>query len=354
MNKFEITSNLPAMNRRGQERPPHLMPTFFKRPDIVEDPLYVITTVFNAERFRVRWKHFQDWKLMVQRAGAVPVVVEVAFGNRAFVVTDPNNPFDIQLRSPHQIWLKENALNIGFSRLPLDWKYAGYLDADVSFARPDWASEIIQQLQHFKVVQPFSQSIDLTPKFEIMHIFNSYMWCYENGELDKPTVRDCYQYGGDDGKKPDKPIWPHPGYGMFFRREAFNDLGGLVDWCVLGGADLWMCYMLTGRFRKYPDSLGESGKKWLKIWAERAEKSIKRNVGHVDGLLLHYFHGAKKKRKYKDRGAILVQGKFNPEKHLYRDYQGLWQLSDEAVSIRDGIRQYFRERDEDNTSLDEE
>jgi len=352
MSKYDITSNLPAMQKRGQNRPPHLMPTFFKRPDIVEQPLYVVTTIFNAERYRVRWKHYQDFALMVERAGAILYTVEVAFGNREFVVTDPTNPHHIQLRSPHQIWLKENALNLGFARLPLDWEYAGYLDADVAFARPDWASEIIQQLQHFKVVQPFSQSIDLTPKFEIMNIFQSYMWCYKNGELDKPNVKDCYQYDGD--QKPNvHPIWPHPGYGMFFRREAFNAIGGLIDWCVLGGADLWMCYLLSGRERKYPDSLGEHGKRWLRVWGDRADRAIKRNVGHIDGLLLHYFHGAKKKRKYKDRGAILVAGKFDPEKHLFKDSQGLWQLSDEAISIRDGIREYFRERDEDNTTIDE-
>lgn len=346
-----IVPNLPNLETLGRGLSPHLMPTLFKRPDIIKDPLYVVTTVFNAERFRVRWKLYQDWELMVRRAGAIPVTVEVAFGDRAFVVTQPDDPFDVQLRSPHQIWLKENALNIGFSRLPQDWKYAGYLDADVLFARPDWANEIIHQLQHFRVVQPFSQSIDLTPKYEIMRIFRSYMWCFVQELLDNPSTVENY-YGDIDGHG--GKIFPHPGYGMFFRRDAFNALGGLIDWCVLGGADLWMCYLLAGRMRKFPDSLGDSGKRWLKIWGDRAIKHINHNIGFVDGLLIHYFHGAKKKRRYKDRGAILVEGKFDPEIHLYKDYQGLWQLSEEAASIRDGARQYFRERDEDNTSIDEE
>lgn len=63
---------------------------------------------------------------------------------------------NLQLRTSHEIWLKENSLNLGFARLPPDWKYAAWIDADVTFARPDWACETVHQLQHNPVVQMWS------------------------------------------------------------------------------------------------------------------------------------------------------------------------------------------------------
>lgn len=54
-------------------------------------------------------------------------------------------------------------------------------------------------------------------------------------------------------------------------------------------------------------------------------------------------------RAYKDRGQVLVQAGFDPEKDLKRDWQGVWQLTDRAHRLRDGLRRYFQERNEDAT-----
>jgi hypothetical protein len=45
-------------------------------------------------------------------------VVELAFGNRPFEVTDPDNPRHVQVRSGHELWHKENLVNLGVARLP--------------------------------------------------------------------------------------------------------------------------------------------------------------------------------------------------------------------------------------------
>src|SRR5678809_704271 len=105
-------------------------PTYFSRPDTLEDPLYVITTIFNAPRFRVRWKLYQDFKYWVEQSPAAKLyTVEVAFGDRAFV-TEPG-PTTLQLRTTDELWLKERSLNLLAQRLPPDWKYVAWMDADV-------------------------------------------------------------------------------------------------------------------------------------------------------------------------------------------------------------------------------
>ena len=43
----------------------------FSRPDQIKEPLYVITSVFNAVRYRTRWKLYQDFVRMVEASGAI-------------------------------------------------------------------------------------------------------------------------------------------------------------------------------------------------------------------------------------------------------------------------------------------
>ncbi len=89
----------------------------------------------------------------------------------------------------------------------------------------------------------------------------------------------------------------------------------------------------------------------LLTWQDRATREIDGNIGYVDGLLLHYWHGKKKDRQYSDRWKILVEDKFDPDLDLKRDAQGLWQLTDRNPKLRDDLRCYFRSRNEDSIDL---
>jgi len=86
-------------------------------------------------------------------------------------------------------------------------------------------------------------------------------------------------------------------------------------------------------------------------WQDRANRFVKGNIGYVDGLLNHHWHGRKVDRYYSDRWRILVDNKYNPETDLKRDAQGLYVLMDRSQGLRDGIRTYFRSRNEDSIDL---
>jgi len=322
---------------------PHNARTFFQRQDQVADPLYVCTAIFNPIRFRSRWKLFQDFEARVAQAGAILYTIEAAFGNRAFAVTDPNNPRHIRVRCPSEIWLKENLLNVAIGRLPEPAKYIAWIDADVSFVRDDWANECIHQLQHYEFVQMWSEAIDMSPGHEILQRFKSFAWCHMNGVKSDPE--DRYYYG------PGKMGWWHPGFAWAARRTALDAVGGLVDWAILGSGDHLMARALVGRLIKQQEGIGPSGRRWLAEWKKRAYEKLHNNVGCMEGTLIHYWHGKKVNRGYATRWKILRECGFDEEKDIRRDAQGIWRLRENNIKLRDAIRAYFRQRNEDGIDV---
>jgi hypothetical protein len=305
----------------------------------VDAPLYVVSSIINPSRFRSRYALYRDFEKYITDTGAVLYTVEAAYGDRDFAITEAANPRHIRLRTNHEVWHKENLINIGVSRLPDDWKYVAWIDADVQFARPDIVAETIHQLQHFSVVQMFAHATDLGPRHQPLRSFQGFVaqWMRQNSEV--PA-----QYS----------VW-HPGYAWACRRDAWDHLGGLIDFAIVGSADR---YMACGLIGKIAQSLSSEFVRdcpvyteWCLEWQNRAEIYIKRNIGFVDGLLLHYFHGTKKNRGYFNRSAILWKNRFDPAKDIKRDWQGVWQLTDRKIELRDQLRAYFRSRDEDSTEV---
>lgn len=291
---------------------------------------------------------------MVLDAGAHLVTIEATFGARQDSIVEKvhENHTVIHIRTSQEIWIKENLINVAISRLPSTWKYVSWVDADISFARPDWVGETLQELQHFKVVQMFSESYDLNYRWECFEKHKGFMWCYKQDEENPHSPHIKKPKEDYVATSPGKFSYWHPGFCWAIRREAFEDLGGLIDWSILGGGDTFMAYALIGTIgeRWMPRSLGPSGVKLLERWQERAERYIRRNVGYVKGAIFHHWHGSRKQRGYNDRGTILTKAKFDPERDLYRDSQLVYQINPENIILRDGAQAYFRIRNEDATT----
>lgn len=324
-------------------------PISFRRPDPVNEPLYVITPFYNSVRYRSRWKLYGPFEKYVLDSGAHLVTIECSFGERAETIfpTHPNHTV-VRVRTSHEIWLKENLINVAVSRLPPSWKYVAWVDADIIFARPDFVGETIQQLQHYKVVQMWSQYQDVTSEFELIGTMRSFMDCYlygGTGAVGKPTA-GSYGYGRKRVGYPGAP-----GLAWAMRRDAWDELGGLIDCSILGACDWYMAHALVGKLelvlsKKYNKRYREI----LFEWQNRAEKHIQRNVGVIKGLALHYWHGPKVDRKYGSREQILITNNYNPEVDLKRDWQGVYQLGNRSIELRDQIKMYFRQRNEDQLS----
>lgn len=315
-----------------------------------DSPLYVVTVVTNYARFRSRVALYKAFEKHVEDSGAILYTVEIAFGERPFCVTQPSNPRHIQFRTIDEVWHKENALNLAISRLPQDWRYVAWIDADVVFARPDWVDETVHQLQHYQVIQMFSHAQDLSHEYHPLTSFTGFMYSYVNSLLTGEDLQRAIRksgYSGGYGPGKTGTFW-HPGYAWAATREAINMMGGLLDFAVLGSADHHMATALIGRpLLSVHEGMHPNYKMLVEQWAEGAAL-LKKDVGYMDGLLLHNWHGKKKDRRYVDRWKILVDNQFDPIADLRKDSQCVWQLTDRNIRLRDQVRAYFRQRNEDS------
>ena len=297
------------------------------------DQLWVVTAIFNPWRYKSRIDLYRKFEKYVADAGANLVTVELAFGERPFEVTEAGDPLDIQLRTHTELWHKEKMLNLGIQSLPPDWKYVAWIDADVIFARPDWAKETVHLLQHYPVIQMFSQAIDATYKFELLKTHTGIIYAWQEGLMDFKNNR--YDHF-------------HPGFAWAARRDALDNLGQLFDTAILGSADRHMALSFIECVeRSYPKGISKGYYEQLQLWQERSKKYIKRNVGYMPGMLVHAFHGSKVNRAYNSRWRILVDYKYDPEFDLKLDTQGLYQFTDRCPDLHYAIRKYFSARDED-------
>lgn len=342
----------------------------FARPDIIKDKLHVVTCVFNSQRYRRRWDLYVKFAKHIKDLGGELTTVEASFGERADVIVDENLPeqahqFNIygdelkhrvvHVRTSSELWIKENLLNIGISHLPKDWKYVAWIDADVHFVRPDIIGETIHKLQHYDFVQMFSEAQDLGPNYEPFLRHRSFMYSYKHNDP-KQTFATSLYYGEKLAQGQEKTISWHPGFAWAARRSAINAVGGLIDFAPLGAADNHMAKGLIGdASQSVHPNCNIAYIRMILEWERKALEHIRKNVGYVDGLLLHYFHGPKSARKYWSRWQILVESQFDPLLDLKKSWEGVYVLedrkTDHSIRLRDGIREYLQSRDEDSTYL---
>lgn len=329
--------------------------TLFQRPDRITNPLYIITVVYNAPRWRNRWKLYQDFAKRCEEAGAILYTAEVALGDREFTVTSKDNPRHLQLRTRSEIWFKENALNLIASRLPSDWQSVAWIDADITFSRDDWADECVHRLQHWPIIQMFSEAADLSDEYDVIARYQGMGYCFNKGipwEPSKASLVNTY-YGQTVAQSPTDTspfnYLHHPGLAWACTRECWDTLGGLFDYAIIGESDYLMGRAILGHdLMQVRKNYSPGYKRHIKTWADRA-LLLNKNMGWMNGLILHHWHGAKINRKYYDRTLLLSDTQYDPDVDLKTDWQGLWQLTPRSYKLRDGIRNYGFLRNEDAT-----
>lgn len=303
---------------------------------------HVITMISNPARFSRRYELYHKFAKHMEESGVNLWTVEVQLGDRPFAVTKPDNPKHIQLRHWDEIWLKENALNVGISRLPQDWETMAWLDADVSFIRKDWVEETLHQLQVYQIVQMFETAIDLGPSGQTISVHRSLVSQYLNHGAMHPKTA----YQG----------W-HSGFCWAARREAIDAVGGLLDCAILGSGDRSMALAFVGQAQlSFHQDTDSSYQDYVMSYQRKCDKALRRDVGIVSGTIIHSWHGKKVDRRYADRWQILVKNKFNPFEDVKYNSYGILQFHDDGserfLRLRDEIRAYFRCRHEDSIDLE--
>ena len=330
------------------------------RPWSEAQTLHVAAAYINPVRWASRRELMNDFREHMSASANVTLHAgELAYGDRPFEVTG-DDPNDVQLRTSHELWHKENVLNLVVQRFPSDWRYGAVIDADFHMTRQDWALEAIHQLQHYDFVQLFSSYSDLSAEHRPFRIMASFAYNYARGAANssyraalRAAAASPYgYYGGRPGAA--NAAWPvgATGGAWAFRRSAFDAVGGLLDTCILGSADWHMAFGLA----QAVDAAAElkwCSKAYLESvlrWQARAAV-IKQNIGYVENHAIHYFHGSKTSRAYGSRWRVLRDNDYDPRTDISRDWQGVYQLNGNKPQLRDQIRAYFRDRNEDSPEL---
>jgi hypothetical protein len=267
--------------------------------------------------------------------------------NQKYQLTDSNNPNHLQLKADSILWTRENMINIAVNKLlPTDYKAFVFIDADLQFTNPNWATDTLKILNTVDILQPFENGYNLNQlnkldsKSRFLHSIcltwlNSNKLNYQQNNIDIKDIR------GDLG---------HPGWGWAMTKNTYEKIKGIYDKSILGGGDniLAKSIMFNNYMNiQYPyKNCSLSFKKSLSEFQINC-RNLK--VGYIPGTVYHYYHGSFENRKYFDRWNIIIKNKYDPYSFLTKNEYGMYETTSSfSISFQNEIINYFKERNEDN------
>lgn len=304
--------------------------------------MHVVAVLSNAALFQRRYELAREFiaRFENNEKHVVLYVVELVYDGQEFVVTSKDNPRHLQLRTPTPLWHKENLINIGVQELlPKDWKAFAWVDADVEFESEHWALDSLRLLNGaYDVIQLFSHAIDMDQEEEALSISPSFSFRWTHGK----DVSSC---------KGQTPIhFAHPGYAWAMTKDAYNKIGRLYEYSIIGSADYIMAMGFVGKTVEIR-GLSDPYRKSLEAFTQNAQGL---RVGYVPGIIRHFFHGNKHHRQYHNRWNILTQNKYNPYRDVTRDPRGVLVPSTRCPTrLITDIFKYFVSRKEDDANTED-
>lgn len=284
------------------------------------------------------WEKFADG---MKSAGVTLTVIECAYGEEDHVCA-MDGVRHVPVRAKTRVWNKENLLNLGVHRTP-EAQYLAWVDSDILFRKPDWPLATLRALQHYDVVQPWSDAYDLGPNDEHLAHHRSFCAQYFHGHPVTPKSPRKWDYG---------VAFPHPGYAWAMTRQAFDWLGGLFELGGMGSGDHHMALALVGKAEmSLPGNVSEAYKAEVRRWGARAVRHVNHNLGYVQGTVEHLFHGRKPDRGYHSRWDMFVRHGFDPLEDLKKNSYGVLEWAGNKPELRRDFDRYLHSRNEDVNSL---
>jgi hypothetical protein len=300
----------------------------------IEEKLNVIIVVSNPCLYARRYILLKEFvkRFEEEEENVNLFVVELAYKNQQFYVTDKENKNHLQIRTDTPMWHKENMVNLGVKYLlPSTWKAFAWIDADIEFENNSWALDTLKILNGCKdVVQLFSHCVDMSKDKSNLNTFNSFGYSFNKNKKYTTNVLD---------------FW-HPGYAWAITRKAYEKIGGIYDKGVLGSGDSIMAMSFIHKCKNMNNPNYTNA--YNRIMLDFEKKANALYLGYTPGVIRHYFHGSKKNRNYTERWQILMKHKYDPNQHLTYDPSGiLIPTAEFTEEFKNDIMEYFKERKED-------
>jgi hypothetical protein len=238
------------------------------------------------------------------------------------------------------LWVKENLINLAIKNLPDDAEFIAWSDRDIYFLNPSWVEQTIEKLKTHDIIQPWSELL----------LLNSH---HEPDFINTGRKNLNFSYKSTLAAKIDYPdsinrIATSPGQIWAINKSFYKKIGKLNDIEIIGGADqiiAMFCVINDPSFeKKFLDKRATIKSK--NSWVLYKEKFKDIKYSYIDGLIIHYWHGDLKHRKYLERTDILKNLNYNPDEDISYDQDGVLQFTEKGKRFELPIKQYFEYRKE--------
>jgi hypothetical protein len=306
----------------------------------------IIACYFNPYNNPYRLRAFEKFYETIQHLNHR--VVECVVGDGKFQL--PQNKNIARVKTSDVLWHKEALLNGIIAKLPREFKYVFWLDADVLLTNNDWLVDAIAEFKRgAKILQPFEFCVHLDkdeekPSYSLSSIKREIL---NNSHMQTGVGRTVWRSfcanvasGSVSAQSTQYDTHGHVGFAWGATRELLNRVP-LYDRALIGGADHIIAHAAAGQI-SHP-CIAKSFTEDLQAvneWSRRFYRETQGAIGYVGGDLYHIWHGDLKSRQYLKRIR-----EFTPQtKQIrHRDVNGLY-----VTNSRGGdsyVRDYMRQRE---------
>jgi hypothetical protein len=302
----------------------------------MDNALYVVVPYFNFVGYRSGVENLEQFLTRLRGTAGLEIILVEGYCSEQLDDYSSRVFKHVRVHVPDVLWVKENLINIGFKYMPSSWKYAGWFDRDIAFLNPCWLEETKKVLASKDIVQPWSQCIYLNNSFE-----QSPVVVKERNHNFAESLSNLHSRGILTAKNRYRDRYTQPGQAWTITREAYENLGGLYDKAILGGADsLWGIGLLGVKDSCVLTGIEQDVQEYLR-------KVFRLNVGRVNGALVHYYHGEAKNRQYVARHEILRKHNYSPSTFLKYTEEGVLCYTEQGKAMEEDVVNYFISREED-------
>jgi len=305
----------PVVIAKPPERRPRLQRT------ALPGDLAAIACYFNPAGYKKIRRNYLQFLHHMKWWNVDLFVAEIAFASEDFV--DPCAFIRLRGGERNIMWQKERLLNLIVESLPPRYDKIAWIDADILFLNPGWASEVKEKLEFDPVVQLWNR----------WHCVNS-----------AGAIGGDLQGIGDDAWRYLKTK-SSPGGAWAARRAVFP----LYDRHILGSGDAMAVLAWCGRLERLAiKHSSEAMREDFVNWAKTAYDKVRGQISCASGDAVHLNHGDRSRRMYVDRWKPAVKWGFDPQKHIEIEQSGIFAWTAEAPhQLKSWVSEYFRVRDED-------
>lgn len=286
--------------------------------------LHICIPLFNPTSCVSRYENIIKTIQNINLQKSIIYVVELCYGTqRSGFYYSHQNVKHLLFQTDTILWHKENLINLCLSQLPEGWNYFAWIDGDILFNNDLW----------------IESTINLLDKNDILQLFSSCCFLNKQEKIDKTQigfVNSIFNKTKDSG---------HCGYAWAINKNCYEKIGGLFENAIIGGGDKW----ITAAFIQRMDE------DWLKLQPDNLIKNFKKyyskcknlKLNYINQQIFHLYHGELNNRNYYKRHLVLKEAEFDPERHLYKNKNGILDATKFFPnSLKKHIVDYFKSRND--------